>query len=72
MEIVDYAKDYLGDAKDDTLINNAEIWDGDEGRRLTVGEVVELQLFINPLDSTVFQLIDGKFVRNDRYDYTSY
>lgn len=71
-DIVDYAKNYLGDDKDDTLINNAEIWDCEDGRRLTIGDVVELQLLINPLDSTVFELKDGKLVRNERYNYTSY
>jgi len=54
------------------FINNSDIYDCVKERQLTVKEIIELKLFVNPLDGTVFRIIDNELIRDDRYEYSSY
>jgi len=71
MKVKEYDKDCLGNNQT-SFINNADVYDNIKKEYLTATEVIELQLFIHPLDSTVFRFINGELIRNERYEYSSY
>lgn len=54
------------------LINNSEIYDEISNKQLTVKEIVELQLFINPIDGTVWKMKNGEMQPYTRYNYISW
>lgn len=55
------------------LINNAELIDNKEDRYLSIREIKERNLFIDPTDSSVWKFVDGQMIRkNERYSYYSY
>jgi len=71
MEVKEYDKDCVKDNETD-FINNSDMYDCVENEYITAREIIELQLFINPLDGTVFRIIDDELVRDERYEYSSY
>jgi len=58
--------------EDTQLINNANIYDNFSDKQLTIKEIVELQLFINPIDGSVWKMKDNEMQPYVRYDYTSW
>ncbi|MDD4779136.1 MAG: hypothetical protein PHT02_00835 [Tissierellia bacterium] len=57
---------------EDILINNSNIYDEISNKSLIVSEIVELQLFINPVDGSVWKIKDEEMQPCIRYTYNSY
>jgi len=72
ISIVNYDEEQFGNDDDKHLINNSFIIDNETGKYLTISEIKELQLFINPLDGNIFSIQNGLLKRNEKYYYESY
>jgi len=71
MIVKEYEKDCVRNDKTD-FINNSDMYDCITNEYLTAKEIIELQLFVHPLDATVFRIINGELVRDERYTYSSF
>lgn len=72
MRILNYDNEQLGNDTDKILINNGEITNIEIGEVLTIAEIKELQLFINPISSEVYRFIGNVFYKDRKYEYNSY
>ncbi|BAO05237.1 hypothetical protein CF067_17520 [Clostridium sporogenes] len=72
ISVVDYDEESFGNNNDELLINNSFIIDNETGKYLTISEIKELQLFINPLDGNIFSIQNRLLKRNEKYYYESY
>jgi hypothetical protein len=54
------------------LINNADIYDEIKMKQLTIEEIVKLQLFINPINNSVWKFKNGEMQPFTRFTYSSY
>lgn len=72
MKILNYDEEQIGNDTDYTLINNGQITNNETGEILTIGEIKQLQLFINPISAEVYRFIENVFCKDDKYEYCSY
>lgn len=72
LDLEEYGKEAYGNDSDDMLVNNSYLFESATDTKLTIKQIKELGLFINPLDGEVFSIQDGQLKRDNRYYYESY
>ena len=65
-----YDKGYLDNS--DTNFLDAQIYDSQYHKHLSAEEIVKLQLFINPIDQSVWYILNREMVKSNIYEYEIY
>lgn len=67
--IMDYNTCKYGEDKDNELTGGAQIISACTGKSLTIGEIKQRKLMINPIDKSVYRVSGNCMVRDDGYRY---